>query len=78
MKERDELLPCPFCGAEAHTSFRSGVTGRVCRSKWFRGFIKCSACEATGPIKNNPQAAINSWNQRMGNGAVIGRLEAAE
>ncbi|WP_421439983.1 Lar family restriction alleviation protein [Agrobacterium tumefaciens] len=75
MGERSELLPCPFCGGKAKTSFRSGVTGRVCRSKWFRGFIKCSACEATGPMKNNPQAAINSWNQRMGAPA---QLVAAE
>lgn len=64
MSQALDLKPCPFCGGAPKKSFRSGVTGRACRSKWFRGQIRCSSCEATGPLKANPQDAINSWNSR--------------
>jgi Lar family restriction alleviation protein len=56
-----ELLPCPFCGGEAHMRYDAGA------------FAECTndQCDATGPQRLGPvsreddvREAIAAWNRR--------------
>jgi hypothetical protein len=47
------LFPCPFCGARSY-----GVIS-------FDGqAIKCEACLAQGPHRDNYEGAVCAWNER--------------
>ena len=59
----DELLPCPFCGAEANVS--------ECQGRDDRFYIWCDGCCCTVMYKSK-QDAINAWNTRA---EPIGREE---
>ena len=66
-KPKDNLLPCPFCGSEKVRAYtRSGVRGKVCRSRYFRGFIQCKDCGATSGTAPNPENMVRNWNKRVG------------
>lgn len=59
-----DLLPCPFCGSDkVRMHRRSGRVGRVCPSRYYREFVKCEGCEATGPVGKKPNVTIGRWNR---------------
>ena len=47
------LKPCPFCGGEADAISAVGET-----------WVRCMACEASGPSSSNDTHAITAWNTR--------------
>ncbi len=44
-----ELLPCPFCGGEAHMT---------------ASFVQCRVCRSDGAIGGTPAEARAAWNRR--------------
>lgn len=62
-KAASELAPCPFCDGAVRMRRRSGVTGRVCRSRYYREHVKCETCGAQGPEGNAPNVTVARWNK---------------
>lgn len=64
LTERYELLPCPFCGGEAHLFVQNGVR------------VICPKCDASSkilvdgrvpngrPIGNATRSVVKAWNRR--------------
>ena len=52
-----ELLPCPFCGGEAHIDGTSWTT----RDGKDQAWVTCKSCKTYGPSSTN---AIAAWNRR--------------
>lgn len=52
----DDLLPCPFCGAQPV----------VRNPRWTNDsmYAYCVSCDARGPYGENKKAAIVAWNRR--------------
>lgn len=52
----DELLPCPFCGAQPV----------VRNPRWTNDsmYAYCVSCDARGPYGENKKTAIAAWNRR--------------
>lgn len=64
--ERVAMLPCPFCGGEAHVVWPLGlsnVRSAECKSK---------ICSATGPWGKSEAEAIAAWNARAAIAAMPG------
>jgi hypothetical protein len=59
-----DLSPCPFCGGGARINRKSGVTGRVCRSRFYRETVTCKSCKASTTEHNAPGRAAGAWNRR--------------
>lgn len=76
MTKIDALKPCPFCGGAAKSVVNTGVTGSTpfTQSRYFRGYIKCSDCGATGPVKKNRASMMKAWNRR----AALSEAEPAQ
>lgn len=53
MTATDELLPCPFCGGEAHIITAVGES-----------WVLCEKCRATTEMHASKQLAIAAWNRR--------------
>lgn len=58
IKERKELLPCPFCGGTNLCEL--GYDGLV--------FIGCHTCATCGPSGEDEEQAAELWNRRAENG----------
>ena len=52
-----QIERCPFCGSEL-TGLHFEVT------PFQRWRVKCTLCEARGPVSDNEQVAIYKWNER--------------
>ena len=50
---RFELLPCPFCGGEAHIVTAVGESWAL-----------CGKCRATTEMHASKQFAVAAWNRR--------------
>ena len=50
--EEAKLLPCPFCGSEAHIHYTPDDVA------WW---VTCDKCEADGPWGND---CVDKWNRR--------------
>lgn len=53
MTATEELLPCPFCGGEAHIITAVGES-----------WVLCDKCKATTEAHTSRQFAIAAWNRR--------------
>ena len=51
----EELLPCPFCGADAAMTTAMGES-----------WVVCEKCNASGDMCNSEEAAAAAWNARDG------------
>lgn len=58
------LKPCPFCGGAARAQRKSGVTGQVCRSRYYRERVICKSCGAGTDEHKAPGKAVAAWNRR--------------
>lgn len=58
------LKPCPFCesGNLVYNSASGGNTGR---------FVRCSDCDACGPLAEDDALARAAWNQALRPGGVV-------
>lgn len=56
-KERETLLPCPFCG-NPDVDFAQMPQ----RRGWLT--VQCGRCESSGPWRTEEAAAVASWNAR--------------
>lgn len=43
----EKLEPCPLCAKAARVFRKSGVTGKVCRSRFYRERVACIGCGLT-------------------------------
>ena len=59
--EKEKLLPCPFCGSEAHP-----VECDQDNHYWSPWVIYCSKCYAELSRKK-PEKTIKAWNKRTSN-----------
>lgn len=51
-----DLLPCPFCGAQPETNKYGGYP---------HGFtVECKECDATQGFHGSPKLARDAWNER--------------
>ena len=66
LKDRVELLPCPFCGQEARIKDYAYGGAIV---------ITCDKCRITQGGWLNKQNAINQWNTRPREGDITEREE---
>lgn len=57
-----ELMPCPFCGAEAQEPEEDDRTA----DGWS---VQCEDCLATGPIEDDEEEACRAWNERAAGAA---------
>lgn len=55
---KKENKPCPFCGSK--NIFLEVLLGRQLRR------IRCSDCEACGPVDEIADEAVEKWNKRSG------------
>lgn len=66
-RQRQELKPCPFCGAKNPILVRyakgQSVDGQPIRGIW----IGCRCCEASVFYRFEKEA-IEAWNRRAGDG----------
>ena len=67
--ERPELLPCPFCGAEAETysltvlSPRCDGDTKTFEQRWF---TDCTKCDCNVSYEECEADSIETWNTRYG------------
>ena len=54
LERSSELLPCPFCGGEAHIITAAGESWAL-----------CDECKASTEAHTNRQSAIDTWNRRV-------------
>jgi Lar family restriction alleviation protein len=59
---REELLPCPFCGVEADLMESPTDSATV-----YRYFVRCMspACDADSGITWSKESAVEMWNTRL-------------
>lgn len=65
-----ELLPCPFCGGEAHIDGTSWTTRNGKDQAW----VTCKKCHTYGPSSTDATAA---WNRRATPDALAASPEVA-
>lgn len=54
-KDYLNLRECPFCGGNAELSVHRGAVV----------FVQCQQCDATFPMFDSEQEAIDAWNRRV-------------
>jgi Lar family restriction alleviation protein len=56
MKDKNELLPCPFCGS------------RKISAIYYQSYyqIACGTCDSKTGQQYSLEIAVNKWNQRKG------------
>ncbi len=52
----EDILACPFCGSDKVLDFEWALSDK--------NMCKCIICNATGPLRDSSQEAINAWNKR--------------
>lgn len=65
-KHRDDLKPCPFCGAKAQVTFAGTYVQIACRSKRYSRYELEIGCGATLSTFTTENDAIRRWNARAG------------
>lgn len=68
-KEREALLPCPWCGNSEHGHTSNG---------WQNHCVICLQCGAEGPSAMSEAEAADSWNARSQAPAPALPVEAIE
>lgn len=59
------LKPCPFCGSEdLSVKSRKGRVGTIHKVKFYRGWVVCNKCGATGSEAKSPNLVKPFWNRR--------------
>lgn len=59
------LRECPLCQSDkVRLVKKSGVTGKVCHSRYYREHVECKNCGTRSGEKKVPGKAVSSWNRR--------------
>ena len=76
--DKENLLPCPFCGSEAELMRRTEVIGHgACV---IEHFVQCKKCRARGPLESEYSLSredcvkfcTTGWNQRINKSEMDG------
>lgn len=70
-REEIDLEPCPMCRGAARINRRSGVTGRVCRTRYYRETVACKSCKLSTAEFKTPGKAVAAWNRRTAIDAAL-------
>lgn len=63
LNDTPSLLPCPFCGCEAHILRNGTHHGATISTTWF---VECMSpeCNVSGRIYHSEEYAVKQWNKR--------------
>jgi Lar family restriction alleviation protein len=64
-EKKNELLPCPFCGAHKTYETSNGYDSF---------YVECGECGASGPVFDTEPAAVSAWEDRK-TGQPVGYVE---
>jgi Lar family restriction alleviation protein len=80
MSEADELLPCPFCGAEPVEKRIQPHKHHLVQMPNYPGAwsVECAKCEVRVFDHNNRANAVAKWNRRVPADGVVVPMEPTE
>ena len=62
----EDLLRCPFCGAEAKVEYMGPSREQIQHAQDYdvAYYVQCSGCQVTTDQSDTPQHVIDLWNRR--------------